>query len=80
LPKQANISIHRGSRSYGSFQIKTQTLEKLPKQANIPYILAFHLKIDADSDPVPDPAYHFDVDPDPVFYLMRIRMRIMVTK
>jgi hypothetical protein len=54
------------------------------------------VQIDADRDPVPDPAYHFDadpdVDPDPYFlfdaapdpdiYLMRvrIRMRIQVTK
>jgi|LakMenE01Jun11ns_1017448.scaffolds.fasta_scaffold9117418_2 hypothetical protein len=34
------------------------------------------MKIDA--DPVPDPAYHFDSDPE--FYLMRIWMRIQVTK
>jgi hypothetical protein len=32
----------------------------------IPYILACHLRIDADTDP----AYHFDAvpDPDPIFY------------
>jgi hypothetical protein len=34
--------------------------------------LAYHLQIDADLDPVPDPAYHFEMDPDPDFYLMRI--------
>jgi hypothetical protein len=43
-----------------------------------------HLQIDADVDPVPDPAYHFDAypdaDPDPDFYLIRIRKRIQVTK
>jgi hypothetical protein len=32
--------------------------------------------MNADPDPVPDPAYKFDADPD--FYLMR--MRIQVTK
>jgi hypothetical protein len=44
------------------------------KQAHIPYILAFHLKIDADPGQVPDPAYHFDADPDAdsEFSLMRI--------
>jgi hypothetical protein len=35
------------------------------KLAHIPYNLAFHLQIDADT--VPDPAYHFDADQDPVF-------------
>jgi hypothetical protein len=35
-----------------------QTLEKVLKYAHIPYILACHLQIDADPDPVP--AYHFD--------------------
>jgi hypothetical protein len=30
--------------------------------AHIQYILACHLKIDADPDPSPD--YHFDADPD----------------
>jgi hypothetical protein len=34
--------------------------------------------MDADPDPVLDPAYHFDADADPDFYLMR--MRIQVTK
>jgi hypothetical protein len=44
------------------------------KKANIPYILACHLQIDADPDPAslfddadpdadPDPAYIFDTDP-----------------
>jgi hypothetical protein len=32
------------------------------------------------SDLVPDPAHHFNADSDPDFYLMRIRMRIQVTK
>jgi hypothetical protein len=40
--------------------------------------LACHLQIDADPDPVPDPAYHFDENPDadayPDFYLMRTWM------
>ena len=44
-----------------SFQIKAQILEIVLKYANIPYILACHLQIDA--DPVPDQAYHFDADP-----------------
>jgi hypothetical protein len=36
--------------------------------------LTGHLQIDADPDPVPDPANHFDADPDtdPNTYLMRI--------
>jgi hypothetical protein len=58
------------------FQIKAETNEKVLKYAHIPYILACHLQIDEDLDPVPDPAYHFDADLD--FYLMR--MRIQVTK
>jgi hypothetical protein len=29
--------------------------------------LACHLQIDADPEPFPDPAYHFDADPDPYF-------------
>jgi hypothetical protein len=41
----------------------------------IPYMLACHLQIDVDPDPVyhfnadPDPAHHFDADtdPDPTF-------------
>jgi hypothetical protein len=46
--------------------------------------LACHLQIDA--YPVPDPAYHFDTDRDAepnsdfYFMLMRIPMRIQVTK
>jgi hypothetical protein len=42
-----------------------QNLEKVFKQALIPYVLACHLQIDGD----PDPAYHFDADadPDPTF-------------
>jgi hypothetical protein len=47
-----------------SFQIKEQNLEKVLKQAQIPYILACHLHIDAD----PDPPYQFDADPDPVYH------------
>ncbi len=46
-----------------SFQIKAlKTLEKVLKQAHIPYILACHLQIDV--DPVPDPSYHLDADTD----------------
>jgi hypothetical protein len=37
-------------------------------------ILACHLKIDADPDPVPGPAYHLDAGLDPDFYMMRIRI------
>ncbi len=48
-----------------SFQIKEQNLEKVLKQAQIPYILDCHLQTDAD----PDPAYQFDADPDPVLSL-----------
>jgi hypothetical protein len=40
----------------------------LKKCSNIPYILACHLQIDADSDTDPDSAYHFDADPDPADY------------
>ncbi len=36
-----------------SLQIKAHTLEKVLKYAHIPYILACHLQIDADPDPVP---------------------------
>ncbi len=61
-----------------SFQIKAQTLEKVLKYDLIPYILACHLQIDADLDPVLDTADHFDADSD--FYLMWIWMRIHVTK
>jgi hypothetical protein len=32
--------------------------------------LTYHLPIDADLDPVPDPAYPFEMDPD--FHLLRI--------
>ncbi len=42
-------------------------------------ILAWYLQIDADSDPLPDPAYQFDANPDPDFYLMRIRKRIQTS-
>jgi hypothetical protein len=35
------------------------------KEACIPHILAWHLQIDADTDP--DPAHHFDADADPTF-------------
>jgi len=51
------------------------------KYAQIPYIMACHLQIDADLDPAyhsdadPNPAYHYDADPDPTFHLMRNRMR-----
>ncbi len=48
-----------------SYEIKAQNLEKAPKEAHIPYILACHLQIDA--NPNPDPAYHCDADPDPTF-------------
>ncbi len=51
---------------------------KVLKLAHIPHILAFHLQIDADPDPVPDPACHFNADPDPDFYLMWIPMRIRI--
>jgi hypothetical protein len=40
--------------------------------------LARHLQIDADPDPVPDPADQFDADPDPDFYLMRIQVTKMM--
>jgi hypothetical protein len=46
--------------------------------------MACHLQIDADQNPVPDPAYHSDadLDADPGFYLMRkqIRRQIQVIK
>jgi hypothetical protein len=59
-------------------QIKAKTIEKVLKEARIPYILAFHPQTEADPDLVPDPAYHFDADPkaDPYFYLMRIRIQV----
>ncbi len=43
------------------------------KLGHIPYILACHLQIDADTDPAyhfdayPDPACQFDADADPTF-------------
>jgi hypothetical protein len=53
-----------------SFQIKAQTLRLI-----FHTFLACHLQIDADLDPVPDPAYHFDADPDvQVTNIMRIRI------
>ncbi len=45
------------------FQIKPQTLEIGLNKAHIPNILACHLQIDADPDPVSHPAYHFDAGP-----------------
>jgi hypothetical protein len=53
-----------------SFQIKAQNLEKVLKLADIPYILAYHVQIDADPDPYPagadpNPVDHFDADSDP---------------
>jgi hypothetical protein len=62
------------SNSDSSFQIKTQTHEKVLKYAHITYILACHLQIDADLDSVLDPAYHYCADPDLDFYLMRMRI------
>jgi hypothetical protein len=63
-------------------KLGTKTLKNVLKKAHIPYILACHLQIDANPDPVPDPDYHFDAnpvaDPDPNFYLMRIQMRIRI--
>jgi hypothetical protein len=44
----------------------SQPLEKVPKLAHFPYILACHF----------DPDYHFDADPDSDFYFMRIRILI----
>ncbi len=46
------------------------------KQIHNPYVLACHLKIDVDPDPVPDPVYYCDANSDPDFYLMRIRIRM----
>jgi hypothetical protein len=44
----------------------------------MPFILSCHLQINADPDPIPDPAYHFDADPVPTFkfdaYPIRIRI------
>jgi hypothetical protein len=45
---------------------------KIAKKAQIPCILACHLQIDAD----PDPVYHFDADADPDLFFMRMRIRI----
>jgi hypothetical protein len=41
------------------------------------YILACHLQIDADPDPVLDLSDHFDSDLDPDFYLM---LQIQISK
>jgi hypothetical protein len=42
------------------FKKRLKTLTKVLKQAHIPYILSYHLQIDAEQDP----AYHFGRDPD----------------
>ncbi len=51
------------------------------KYAHIPYILACHLQIDADTEPAPGPTYDFDAvpdaDPEPDFYLMRTRIHVI---
>ncbi len=67
-----------GANPDPSFQRKAQTIEKVLKQAHIPYILACHLQIDEDLDPVPHLAYHFDANPDPDLLLMLIQMRIRI--
>jgi hypothetical protein len=46
---------------------------------SVKYILTCHLQTDADPDPVPEPAYHFDAVPDFYFTQMRILERIQVT-
>jgi hypothetical protein len=43
-------------------------------------MLACHLQIDADPEPVPDPAYHFDADPHPDYYFMRTRIHNAVSR
>ena len=53
-----------------SFKIKAHTLEKVLKEAHIPYILAWHLQINGD----PDPGIRFRIQ------LTLMRMRIQVTK
>ncbi len=55
-----------------SFQIKAQTLEKMLKKAHIPGILACHLQIDADADPVLVPGYQNDADTDPQHCMIHI--------
>ncbi len=61
-----------------SFQIRLKPLKKCSNRLifHIPYILVYHLQVDADPEPVP--AYHFDADPDTNFYLMRIRILIFI--
>jgi hypothetical protein len=58
------LSLYPDADPDPSSELKAQTLEKVLKWAHNPYILAYHLQIEADPDPGPDPAYHFDVDPD----------------
>ncbi len=59
-----------------SFQIKAQTLRLI-----FHTFLACHLQIDADLDPVPDPAYHFDADPEvQVSKIRRIHADLAIQK
>jgi hypothetical protein len=57
-------------------QKRLKTIEKVLKKSHTPNILGCRLQIDADPNPVPDPAYHYDADPD--FYLMRIQVTKMM--
>ncbi len=58
------LSFWCGSGSGSYLSLWSLNLEKVPKKALTPYIMAFNLQIDADPDL--DPAYHFDVDPGPI--------------
>jgi hypothetical protein len=66
-----DLGFYFGANPDPSFQIKAQNLEKVLKETHFPYIMACHLQIDPDPDPVnhfnPDPAFHVNTDPDPTF-------------
>ncbi len=80
-PKQKFVLFLCGCRSHFSPWCGSEFRSLHPNKGSnpwksairMPYNLACHLQIDAESDPVPDPAYHFDadpdVDPDPDFYI-----------
>jgi hypothetical protein len=52
-------------------QIRILASKQWLKETRFPYIMACHLQIDPDPDPVnhfiPDPVFHVNTDPDPTF-------------
>jgi hypothetical protein len=64
-----DLTFYFDANSDPSFQIRAQNLEKVLKETHFPFIMAGHLHIDPDPDPVnhfnPDPAFQVKTDPDP---------------